>query len=866
MLFQRSLLCLAISAAFPFSVCSADQISKDTAPDSEETVEFNDQFLLNRGANIDVSRFARGNPVLAGTYRVKVNLNNTLKSTTDITFKDNGTPRANACLTPLLLAQVGVDTEVISDSFETDDNTSCLDIKTYYPGATANYDTGKQAMDLQFPQIYILKRPAGYVDPSLWENGVPAAIVSYDINAWRSEGNGDTSETAYMGLHYGLNMGPWRLRSRGNLNWDKNNGSHYSSQDIYLQRDITPLKAQMVIGDSYTRGDAFDSVSLRGARMYNDDRMLPMGSSSYAPVIRGVANSNAKVSVMQSGNKIYETTVPPGAFEINDLSTTGYGNDLLVTIEESDGSKRSFTVPFSSVTQMLRPGATRWDIGVGELNNDTLRDKPQVGYAQFYYGLNNTFTGYFGAQYADMGFYAGLLGLAMNTEIGAFAFDVTQSHADIDDLGTLSGQSYRLTYSKMVEATNTSLNVAAYRFSTEDYLSLSDAASLQDGVKQQRYARQSYSSSTELYADYQRTKNQVQVSLNQPIGSDNSLYGSVYVSGTWQDYWNNSGSTSNYSLGYNNSFAYGSYSLSLQRSYDETGNKDDSVYLSVSIPLNVFSNNNSERSGGFSNINMGVRSDLKGGTSLNSSASGNTKDNSMSYSVSAASSTGSNSDLNQISGFGSLNSSYGPLGISASFGDDNSKQYSASYSGGMVLHSGGVAFAPGSIGETDALALVKASGATGARLGYGNSEIDSSGYGIMPYMSAYRENRVSLDISTLKNDVEVKGTSAVTVPRSGAIVLVNFETDEGRSLILELQRSDKGFIPLGADVFNEKNEPVGTVGQAGLAYVRGVNEQGLLRVVWGSGKESTCSVRYQFSENTTKAGLTPVLNNQLCQM
>ena len=32
---------------------------------------------------------------------------------------------------------------------------------------------------------------------------------------------------------------------------------------------------------------------------------------------------------------------------------------LLVTIEEADGSKRSFTVPFSSVTQMLRPGSSR---------------------------------------------------------------------------------------------------------------------------------------------------------------------------------------------------------------------------------------------------------------------------------------------------------------------------------------------------------------------------------------------------------------------------------------------------------------------------------------------------------------------------
>lgn len=288
----------------------------------------------------------------------------------------------------------------------------------------------------------------------------------------------------------------------------------------------------MVLGDSYTRGDAFDSFSLRGARMYNDDRMLPIGTSNYAPVIRGVANSNAKVTVTQSGNKIYETTVPPGAFEINDLSTTGYGNDLLVTVEESDGSKRTFTVPFSSVTQMLRPGATRWDIGVGELNNDSYADKPQVGYAQFYYGLNNTFTGYIGAQYTDMDFYAGLLGLAMNTRIGAFAFDITQSHAEVDELGTLSGQSYRLTYSKMVEATNTSFNVAAYRFSTEDYLSLNDAASLRDSVKRQKYENQAYQSSAELYSDYQRTKNQVQISINQPLQSSDSTYGSVYVSGT----------------------------------------------------------------------------------------------------------------------------------------------------------------------------------------------------------------------------------------------------------------------------------------------------------------------------------------------
>ncbi|ECH9257987.1 outer membrane usher protein [Salmonella enterica subsp. enterica] len=863
MLFKRSFLCLAISTVLPFYVCAEDTASVDNSSESDETIEFNEQFLMKGSTNVDINRFAHGNPVSPGTYRTRINLNGKLKSTVDVTFKDNGTPRATPCLTKLLLAQSGVDTSSLTE--EPEDDASCIDIKKAFPGATVNYDSGKQALDLNFPQIYILKRPAGYVDPSLWENGIPAALLSYDMNAWHSESNGSTSESAYMGLRYGINMGPWRLRSRGNLNWDKDSGTKYSSQDIYLQRDITPLSAQFVVGDSYTRGEAFDSLSLRGARMYSDDRMLPMGSTGYAPVIRGTANSNAKVSVTQSGNKIYETSVPPGAFEISDLSTTGYGNDLLVTIEEADGSKRSFTVPFSSVTQMLRPGATRWDVGLGELNDDSLIDAPKVGYGTLYYGLNNTFTGYIGAQYSDMDFYAGILGLAMNTSIGAFALDATQSHADIEGLDTLSGQSYRLTFSKMIEATNTSFNIAAYRFSTEDYLSLNDAAQLQDSIKRQNYSSRSYNSNEDLYADYQRTKNQVQISLNQPLNSGDNNYGSLYVSGTWQDYWNASGSTSNYNIGYNNSFTYGSYSLSLQRTYDQYGKKDDSVYLSLSIPLNLFSHENAS-SGGFSNINMGLRSDLKGGTSFNTSAGGNTQDNKISYSVSAASNSGNYGNLNQISGYGSWNSAYGPLGLSASFGDDNSKQYSASYNGGMVLHSGGIAFAPGSIGDTDALALVKASGAKGAGIGFGSSQIGNSGYGILPYMSAYRENRVYLDISTLENDVEIANTSEITVPRSGSVVLVNFETNEGRSLILELQRTDKGFIPLGADVLNEKNESVGTVGQAGQAYVRGVEDQGLLHVVWGNDKDSRCDVRYQILPNTQKVGLTTVLNNQQCQM
>ena len=111
-----------------------------------------------------------------------------------------------------------------------------------------------------------------------------------------------------------------------------------------------------------------------------------------------------------------------------------------------------------------------------------------------------------------------------------------------------------------------------------------------------------------------------------------------------------------------------------------------------------------------------------------------------------------------------------------------------------------------------------------------------------------------------------KNTTTTTVPRSGSVVLVNFETDEGRSVVLELKRNDNGFIPLGADVLNEKKESVGSVGQAGQAYVRGIENSGVLRVVWSGDKGGSCTVRYQLKPDLEKAGLITLLNNQTCEM
>lgn len=78
------------------------------------------------------------------------------------------------------------------------------------------------------------------------------------------------------------------LRSRdasGKDQWD----TVYS----YLQRAVIPLKAQLTVGDSSAPADVFDSMPFRGVQLASDDDMLPDSLKGYAPVVRGVARTNA---------------------------------------------------------------------------------------------------------------------------------------------------------------------------------------------------------------------------------------------------------------------------------------------------------------------------------------------------------------------------------------------------------------------------------------------------------------------------------------------------------------------------------------------------------------------------------------------
>lgn len=822
------------------TLVAADPVSAETAAlppepspsadhaEGDEAVEFASGFMV--GNSVDASQFKLGNPVLPGTYAVDLYLNDVLVSREKIRF-DASQANANAkpCLTLALLDSIGVDTtkwergEAGKDSAPVDRN-ECVDLPGAIPAATVSYNSADQRLDLSVPQASLRNVARGEVNPSRWDRGETAGIAQYDFNAYHSKSGGRDSNSVYLGLTAGVNLGAWRFRSRGSLNYSDYAGTRWESLETYAQRDLTGLRAQLTLGDSNTRGDVFDSFGLRGVQITSDDRMLPDSLRGFAPTVRGVAQSNAKVEIKQNGAVIYQTTVAPGPFEIRGLNPTGYGGDLEVIVTEADGFKQIFSVPYATVPQLLRPGVSRFSVAAGQyrtLGNDA---RPYIGQAIYQRGLTNLITGY-GGVIGSKRYGAALMGVAVNTSVGALALDVTAARTQIGNQ-KFHGQSWRVSFAKYVPQTDTSLTMAAYRYSTSGYFSLADAV-----------ASQSIESSNYSVSTVQRQRNRAQVNISQKIGS-----GSVYLMGSAQDYWNRTGSDLQFQIGYSNGAKWGSYSLSAQRTRNAYGHQDTQYFASVSLP---FGGRRADSQPLFSSLNTSVTTSGNGGASVQTSASGSAGAQSQwSYGLNAGYTGDSGDHAASLGVYGAYNGGKGSVNMSASAAK-GSTQASLGLSGALVAHKGGLTLGQ-RVSPNDPIGLIEAKGALGAAVTNASGvTVDSRGYAVVPYMTAYRINTLVLDPQGMSEDTELESTSQDVVPRAGAVVRAKFDTKVGKPVLMRVRTNDDKPVPMGADVLDSSGGSVGVVGQGGTVFVRGVPDAGELSVRWALGPKGECTFRYE---------------------
>lgn len=283
-----------------------------------------------------------------------------------------------------------------------------------------------------------------------------------------------------------------------------------------------------------------------------------------------MAKTNAKVTVKQNGQRIYETTVSPGAFVISDLYPTGYGGNLDVTIEEADGSQQNFSMPYSSVSQLLRPGSVHYSVSAGKLRSDNVSNDPTFTEVTWQQGFTNLLTGYVGLQ-GNQDYQAIKIGAALGLPVGAVAFDITQSKARLPDRDAMSGQSYQISYSKLINETNSNITLAAYRFSSSGYMDYLTAMETLDDLQHGNSGYQ-----------IQRQKSRFTLNVSQGLQEG---WGQLYVSASLENYWNQGSTERQYQIGYSNSYKWVNYSLNVSRSQDEWGGSQTSYFLNFSIPL-----------------------------------------------------------------------------------------------------------------------------------------------------------------------------------------------------------------------------------------------------------------------------------------
>lgn len=818
---------LFILALNPATYVLAEEGKKDLS-DKDNGYIFNPS--LFKGGEFDQSaleKLIHPDAIAPGDYKLDVYVNQSFIGNYPIAFvADNN--EVLPCISTDLIRDIGF--KEISE-INNGSEKRCYFISTVSPQAKSKTDLSIFKLSIVVPQALLKTRPRGYVNPDNYDTGVNIGFANYITNYYHvsySDNNINNQDSAWLSLNGGLNIATWQYRQLSTATWSEKDGYTWNNIRSYVQRPIPVMNSQFMAGQLVTNGRFFSGMNYNGVNLSTSDAMLPDSMRGYAPVVRGIATSNARVTISQNGQNIYQTTVPPGAFEINDLYPTNNSGDLQVQVTEADGTVKTFMVPFSAVPESMRPGISHYNLAIGHTRNT--QKKASFADAIYQRGLTNAITANSGVRIAQ-DYLAAVLGTVYTSSIGAVGMDATFSHAKLP-ANSYEGWMGHVSWSKSFQPYGTTVSLAGYRYSTSGYRELTDILGM-------RY----YDSDVNNWMSFTNSqRSRFDITLSQTMGS----YGNLFITGATQDYRNGRARDTQLQFGYSKGFSHGinmNLSVTRQRtgSYYDAGTMETATSVSFSIPLFESSPRGVSLSTSYSHSS-------NSGDQYQTTASGMLdKSQATSYSLSAL----RDMEYNQTTFSGNLQQRLPKLnlGLNASAGKGY-WQAAGNAQGALAIHSGGVTFGP-YLGDT--FALVEAKGAEGAKL-FNSSQttIDSSGYALLPSVTAYRYNNISLDPQGMEGNAEVLDSQKRIAPVAGAGVKVKFRTRTGTALLIKTIMEDGNNLPMGSEVYNAKSEVVGITGQGGQVYVRVEQTRGKL---WVGRESKQCVISYDLANMNVKVPL-----------
>ena len=746
-----------------------------------------------------------------GRYRVSIDINLSFFDSREIDFAAN--PQGDEltpCLSPTLLNDMGVKLDGLEQSVGELD--TCVDIERLIPGATVHMDGGKLTLSLSIPQIAMRRDIAGYVDPQRWDDGINSAFVNYQLSAQQSRNDQTGHNNSHdLYVNSGLNLGVWRLRSNNTFRSDAKGDRTWSRAYTYLQRDLPGAHSQLTLGETFTPGDVFRSVPIRGVQIASDMSMLPDSQQHYAPTIRGVAQTRARLEIRQNGFPVYSTYVSAGPYEINDLTLASGSGELEIILTEADGQVRRFTQPYATLTNLLREGVWRYSASAGRYNAPfDATDDSMLWQGTLAIGTRLNSTLYGGLMGNDF-YQAATLGIGKSLgSIGALSFDVTRSSAQTEpekSQHTVQGMSYSVKYGKSFE-TRTNLRFAGYRYSTEGYRDFTEAVRERSADQRFRGSRRSM----------------LEASVFQDIG----LYSSLSLIFSQENYWQLDDAQRQFQLNFSSRFNTVSYSLYASQSLNDDEFNERQYGLTISVPLEF---------GRSTTATYDLRQN-SGQLNHRAALSGRAQNGLLNYRASAASNESGRQSAELSLGY---LAPFASLGAGITQGTDFST-LSLNASGALLLHADGLETGP-YLGETSGLIHVPNIANVGL-LNDSSARTNDRGYALIPYLHPFRINRVILDTDQLDPNVEIDNGVTQVVPRRGAVVKALFPARKVERLLVSTRNQNGTALPFGAQISNADGHVLGIVGQAGQSLLSTVEGQQTIHVRWGKTSAEQCQAQF----------------------
>lgn len=772
--------------------------------------EFNTDVLdIGDRSKVDLSRFSDANYVMPGTYLLDIKINQKPLPRRSIQYLPATDKNSSkVCLPPDLIEKMALKESAARKVILWHDN-QCADISAI-AGATISPRIGGGVLAISIPQAWMKYSDPNWTPPEQWDDGIPGLLLDYSVSGQvgKQSHSGNTSQNFSSYGTLGANLSSWRLRADYQSNFNQQAGVRTSNFDwnrIYAYRALPMQAAKLTVGEVFLDSNVFDSYRFTGLNLASDERMLPPSLQGYAPQVRGIARSNAKVTVLQEGRTLYQTTVPAGPFVIQDLNSSVRGR-LEVRVEEQDGSVSTFQVDTATIPYLTRPGYVRYNIALGRPSNSNHKlQGPFFSASDFSWGISNAWSLYGGSLLAG-DYNAWALGLGRDLSVfGAMSVDMTQSFARLPDEPTASGMSFKVNYAKRFDDYNSQITFAGYRFSQRKFMSMA------------QYLQTRYNNYDDRYSG--REKELYTLTASKTFMAEDSIKAiTAYLTYSHQTYWD-ARAQNRYGLSASKMFNIADYnnvtaSLAAFRTTYH-GKTDDSIMLNFTVPID------DRRRIGYSLQTN--NSDVTQVASYN-----NYTDPNNTWQVSS----GFNQDGKPlVRGYYTRNASFGSLNANASYQQDNYSSVGGTFRSGITATQYGLAAHQNSSNGGSRL-MLDTSGIAGVPINNGRAYSNGLGLAVISDITSYYNTDTRIDVNKLADDVEATRSVVQGTLTEGAIGYRRFEVVKGSKLLAVIKLADGSEPPFGATVLNEQGREMAVVSDGGSVFLTGVQPEEKLDVAW----------------------------------